>query len=178
MTERKVDKGQGCCQLNFNILPANRPPIIDAGFWVQATASGEICGYDGFGSISISAEGLIPLGVYTVWFATDRGLRPAAPTDAIYTADGYDPNRLVVNGAGILNYYVAPLDFNPLVGIPLPNSKNRAIIQGVVIGYHSNRTTNGTTPGIFNANFFEQLSADARFSRTTDREECDEQAGD
>ncbi|WP_371375839.1 hypothetical protein [Sporomusa aerivorans] len=171
MDYRGIDKSQGCCQLRFNILPANRPPAIDAGFWVQATASGEICGYDNCGSISISAEGLLHLGVYTVWFSTDRGLRPAAPTDAVYTADGYDPNRLVVNVEGILNYYIAPLDFNPLVGIPLPNSKNKAIIQGVVIGYHSNRTTNGTVPGTFNVNFFEQLTADARFFKRTQEEQ-------
>lgn len=170
MTDRRVDKCQGCCQLDFTILPANRPPAIDAGFWVQATASGEVCGYDGGGSISISAEGLIPLGVYTVWFATDRGLRPAAPTDAVYTADGYDPNRLVVNSDGVLNYYIAPLDFNPFSGIPLPNSKSRAIIQGVVIGFHSNRTTNGIVPGEFNVNFFEQLSAEICFTRKLEGE--------
>lgn len=170
MIDRKIDK-QGCCRLRFTILPANRPPAIDAGFWVQATASGEVCGYDECGSISISAEGLIPLGVYTVWFTTDRGLRPAAPTDAVYTSDGYDPNRLVVNSDGILNYYVAPLNFNPLLGIPLPNSKSRAVILGVVIGYHSNRLTNGTVPGDFNVNFFEQLTAEIRVSRSSGESE-------
>lgn len=164
MTDRKSEKC-GCCQLNFTILPANRPPAVDAGFWVQATASGELCGFDDSGSISISAEGLIPLGVYTAWFVTDRGLRPAAPTDAVYTADGYDPNRLVVNSDGILNYYVAPLDFNPFRGIPTPGGKTTAIIQGVVIGFHSNRTTNGTVPGQFNVNFWEQLLANVRFNR-------------
>ena len=163
MTDRKTDKLQGCCQLNFNILPANKPAAVDAGFWVQATASGEICGYDCGGSISISAEGLIPLGVYTVWFETDRGLRPAAPTDAVFTADGFDPNRLVVNSDGILNYYVAPLNFNPFKGIPVQGSKSTAIIYGVVIGFNSYRTTNGTVPGEFNVNFFEQLRADVNF---------------
>lgn len=174
MIDKKVDKSQGCCQLKFTILPANRPPAIDAGFWVQATASGEVCGYNNCGNISISAEGLIPLGVYTAWFVTDRGLRPAAPTDAVYTADGYDPNRLVVNSDGILNFYIAPLDFNPFRGIPLPNSKNMAIIQGVVIGFHSNRMTNGTIPGVFNVNFFEQLSAEMRFARSLKGEDSNE----
>ncbi|SMC91069.1 hypothetical protein [Sporomusa malonica] len=169
--DRKVDKCQGCCQLEFDILPANRPPVIDAGFWVQATATGEVCGYDGGGSISISAEGLIPQGVYTVWFATDRGLRPAAPTDAIYTADGLDPNRLVVNSDGVLNYYIAPLDFNPFRGIPLSNGKTAAIVQGVIIGFHGNRMTNGTVPGVFNVNFFEQLTAEMCFSRNIEDED-------
>ncbi|HML35573.1 MULTISPECIES: hypothetical protein [Sporomusa] len=167
MDSRKADKCHGCCPLDFVIMPINRPPDIDAGFWVQATANGEVCGYDGCGTISISAEGLIPLGVYTVWFATDRGLRPAAPTDAVYTADGFDPNRLVVNDNGILNYYVAPLDFNPFRGIPIPRTKTMAIIQGVIIGFHSNRRTNGTAPGEFNVNFFEQLSAELCLSRIT-----------
>lgn len=166
MDGRKADNCQGCCQLEFDVLAANKPPAIDAGFWVQATASGEVCGYDnGTGSISLSAEGLIPQGVYTAWFLTDRGLKPAAPTDAIYTADGSDPNRLVVNSSGVLNYYIAPLDFNPLRGIPLPGSKVRAAVQGVVIGFHSNRTTNGIIPGDFNVNFFEQLTAEICFSR-------------
>ncbi|MCX7780314.1 MAG: hypothetical protein N2491_05245 [Negativicutes bacterium] len=151
--------GQGCCDLEFAVIPQNRPPTIDAGYWIQASAIGEVCGYDHSGSISISAEGLVPLGVYTVWFATDRGLRPAAPLDAVYTADGFDPNRLVVNSDGILNYYIAPLDFNPFKGIPLPGGA-RAIIQRVVIGFHGNRTTNGTVPGEYNVTFFEQLSAD------------------
>lgn len=149
----------GCCELVFRVLPQSRPPAIDAGFWIQATASGEVCGYDNSGTISISAEGLVPLGVYTAWFATDRGLRPAAPLDAVYTADGYDPNRLVVNSDGVLNYYVAPLDFNPFKGIPLQNG-GRAIVQGVIIGLNSNRLTNGRVPGEFNVNFWEQLSAD------------------
>jgi hypothetical protein len=150
---------QGCCELEFAVIPQNRPPTVDAGFWIQARAEGEVCGCDGTGSISISAEGLLPQGVYTVWFTTDRGLRPAAPIDADYTADGFDPNRLVVNSNGILNYYIAPLDFNPLKGIPLPGG-SRAIIQGVIIGYHLNRITNGMVPGDFNVNFFEQLNAE------------------
>lgn len=163
---RKADNCAGCCQLEFDIVAANKPPTIDGGYWVQATATGEVCGYDNnTGSISISAEKLIPQGVYTVWFVTDRGLRPAAPTDAIYTADGLDPNRLMVNSAGVLNYYIAPLDFNPLRGIPLTGSKVRAAIQGVIIGFHSNRITNGTVPGDFNVNFFEQLNAEICFSR-------------
>jgi hypothetical protein len=167
VNDKRADNCQGCCQLDFTVLAANKPPAIDAGFWVQATASGEICGYDnGTGSISLSAEGLVPKGIYTAWFITDRGLRPAAPTDAVFTADGSDPNLLVVNSSGVLNYYIAPLNFNPLRGIPLPGSKVRAAIQGVIIGFHSNRTTNGTIPGDFNVNFFEQLTADICFSRT------------
>lgn len=167
-TDMKPKSGtsSGCCELVFRVLPQNRPPAIDAGFWIQATASGEVCGCDDSGTISISAEGLIPLGVYTVWFITDRGLRPAAPMDAVYTADGYDPNRLVVNGDGILNYYVAPLDFNPFRGIPLPNG-GRAIVQGVLIGFNSNRTTNGRVPGEFNVNFWEQLTAEVGYREDT-----------
>lgn len=166
MDNRKAENSQSCCQLKFDILAANRPPMIDAGFWVQATASGEVCGYDNCnGSISLSAEGLIPQGIYTAWFLTDRGLKPAAPTDAIYTADGLDPNRLVVNSDGVLNYYIAPLDFNPFRGIPVTGSNRKAIIQGVVIGFHSNRMTNGMIPGNFNVNFFEQLTAELCLSR-------------
>ena len=164
MSDRKLKNcaspsTHGCCVLEFDVIAQNRPPVIDAGYWIQATAAGEVCGYDNTGSISVSAEGLVPQGVYTIWFATDRGLRPAAPLDADYTADGLDPNRLVVNSNGILNYYSAPLDYNPLRGIPLTGG-GRAIVQGVVIGFHSNRITNGIVPGVFNVNFFEQLTAE------------------
>lgn len=158
----KYNTQSGCCELVFRVLPQSRPPAIDAGFWIQAVASGEICGCDDTGTISVAAEGLVPLGVYTIWFVTDRGLRPAAPTDAVYIGDGFDPNRLVVNADGILNYYVAPLDFNPLRGIPI-NANTRAIIQGVVIGFHSNRITNGRVPGEFDVNFWEQLTADITY---------------
>lgn len=159
MEGRKKHKDDlcGCCRLVFVPIPANRPPAIDASFWVQAVARGEVCGEGNEGHIEISAQGLIPLGVYTAWFITDRGVFPAAPLDAVYTADGFDPNRLVVNGDGILNYYIAPLDYNPFRGIPVPGGV--AIVQSVVITFHSNRTTNGLSPGISNVNAFDQLTA-------------------
>ncbi len=63
---------------------------------------------------------------------------------------------------------------NLLRGIRLPNSKNMAIIQGVVIGFHGNRMTNGTVPGEFNVTFFEQLSAEICFARSLKGEDSDE----
>lgn len=147
----------GCCRLVFTPIPANRPPAIDSAFWVGATATGEVCGEGNEGHIEISAQGLIPLGVYTAWFITDRGPLPAAPLDANYTSDGFDPNRLVVNSNGILNYYIAPFDFNPFRGISIPGGI--ATVQAVAITFHSNRTTNGLSPGTLNVNAFDQLIA-------------------
>lgn len=147
----------GCCILNFEVIPANRFPMISVPFWAQATAEGEICGQGNEGHIQISARGLVIFGVYTVFFATDRGFFPAGPRVADYTGDGFDPNRLVVNGNGILSYYVAPLDFNPFKGIPTPTGLAR--ITGVTINYHPNGSTNGLIPGVPNVDVFDQLVA-------------------
>ena len=147
----------GCCVLNFEVMPANRPAMISVPFWAQATAEGEICGQGSEGHVQVAAQGLIPFGVYTLFFATDRGAWPAGPLGASYTGDGFDPNKLVVNGEGIVSYYVAPLDFNPLRGIPTPNGVAKII--GVTINYHPNGSTNGMSPGIANVDVFNQLIA-------------------
>jgi hypothetical protein len=153
--DRKHACYNGCSRLNFSVVSANRPPVIDADYWAQAAAVGEVCGQKNSGHIEVSARGLVPLGVYTLFFATDRGPFPAAPIDADYTADGFDPNRLIVNGNGVLNYYIAPLNFNPFKGIPV--NGGIACIQGVSINFHGNRTTNGLSPGDPNVTVFTQL---------------------
>ena len=51
----------GCCSLNFEVMPANRPSMIAAPFWAQATAEGEVCGQGNEGHIQISARGLVIL---------------------------------------------------------------------------------------------------------------------
>ncbi len=155
--ENKKNDLCGCYCLKFSTAPANRPPAIDANFWAQATATGEVCGEGCEGYIEVSAKGLIPLGVYTLWFMTDKGPFPAAPLNANYGSDGYDPNRLVVNSNGVLNYYVAPLDYNPFKGIPILGGC--AKVQGVSIAFNSDRTTHGLSPGTPNVTFFEQLIA-------------------
>ncbi|MDU2064329.1 MAG: hypothetical protein E6713_05740 [Sporomusaceae bacterium] len=147
----------GCCQLSFAVVVANKPATVAANFWSQATATGEICGEKQYGHIEITANGLLPLGVYTVFFITDRGYYPAAPLDAVYTSDGFDPNRLVVNSNGIVNYYIAQFNYNPFRGIPTASGLAR--IQGVAINYHLDRTTYGMSPGTANVNVFDQLVA-------------------
>ena len=146
---------EGCCILRFVPVPANRPPLIEQTGWVQATASGEVCGEGNAGHIEITAKGLVPLGVYTLWLLTDRGPLPAAPVGAVYTSDGADPNRLTVNSQGILNYYIAPLDFNPFKGIPM--AVGIAMIQGVAITLMAERTTYGLSPGTLGVTTFDQL---------------------
>lgn len=166
MSERKIDKTDerlncnGCCDLNFTTVVTNFPPAIAITFWAQATATGELCGHGCHGSIAVSATGLIPSGIYTLWFLTDKGPIPAAPTDADFTNGGCncDPNRVVVNSAGILNYYIAPLNFNPFKCITL-TSGGTAKIQNIAIAYHSNGLTNGTSPGTLNTDVFYQLIA-------------------
>ncbi|VBB05407.1 Hypothetical protein LUCI_0616 [Lucifera butyrica] len=147
----------GCCRLRFSVVPANRPAFVDPAFWAQARAKGEVCGDGDTGYIEISAEGLVPLGVYTVFFLTDQGPYPAAPTGVYYTGDGGDPNRLTVNGAGAVSYYVAPLNYNPFHGISLLSGLH--VIQGVIINFHSDRLSHGLSPGVDNVNVFGQLVA-------------------
>ncbi len=162
--DRKSKYCDGCCDLIFETLSANRPPAIALSFWLQATATGEICGRGNEGHIQIAAQGLIPLGVYTLFFVTDRGVWPAAPLGVVYTSDGFDPNRLIVNSNGTLSYYVAPLDYNPLRGIPTPSGL--AKITSVIISFHSNRLTNGISLGQPNLNVFTQLTAPMCSTRT------------
>lgn len=147
----------GCCQLKFSVVVANRPSALTVNYWTQATAVGEICGEKQYGHIEISAQGLVSLGVYTVFFITDRGYFPAAPLNADYTSDGFDPNRLVVNSNGTLNYYIAQFNYNPFRGIP--TTGGIAQIQAVAINFHSDRTTYGLSPGTVNVNVFDQLVA-------------------
>ncbi len=155
--DRKSKVNDCCCDLIFETMPANRPSAIALAFWIQPTATGEICGKGNVGHIELTAQGLIPLGVYTAFFLTDRGVWPAAPLGVVYTSDGFDPNRLIVNSNGTLNYYVAPLDYNPFRGIPTPTGL--AKITGVIISLHSNRLTNGISLGQPNINVFTQLTA-------------------
>ena len=167
MSDRKMDDQtdirlnyNGCSDLKFTTVLINKPAMITTDFWMQATATGELCGHGNCGSIAVSASGLIPAGIYTLWFLTDKGPYPAAPTDADFS-DGScncDPNRLLVNSAGILNYYIAPLNFNPFKGIPLETG-GVAKIQNVAIAYHSDRVTHGSSPGTLDENVFYQLIA-------------------
>ncbi|MDF2633950.1 MAG: hypothetical protein K0R78_824 [Pelosinus sp.] len=162
--DRKSKAADCCCDLIFESMPGNRPSWIALASWLQATATGEICGRGNEGHIEVSAQGLVPLGVYTLFFVTDRGVWPAAPLGVVYTSDGFDPNRLIVNSDGILNYYVAPLDYNPLRGIPTPSGL--AKITGVIISMHTNRLTNGISLGQPNVNVFTQLTAPMCSTRT------------
>jgi len=147
----------GCCDLDFDVMPANRPAMISVPFWAQATAEGELCGQCDEGHIQISAKGLVTCGPYTVFFVTDKGDFPAGPRSADYTGSGFHPNTLIVNGEGVVSYYVAPLDFNPFKGIPTPTGCAKII--GVSINYHLNGVTNGMTPGLDNVDVFDQLYA-------------------
>lgn len=153
----------GCCCLEFDVMPANRPAMIAVPFWAKATAEGELCGQGCEGHIQISAKGLVTCGPYTVFFVTDKGPFPAGPRAADYTGGGADPNTLVVNGEGVVSYYVAPLDFNPFKGIPTP--AGLAKILGVSINYHLNGMTNGEAPGNENVDVFDQLYAPMCYPR-------------
>ena len=153
----------GCCCLKFDVVPANRLAMIAVPFWAQATAEGELCGQGCEGHIQLSAKGLVTCGAYSAFFMTDKGPIPAGPTVASYAGGGYDPNMLVVNGAGVLSYYVAPLDFNPFKGIP--TATGLAKITGVCIYYHLNGMINGEMPGTDNVDVFEHLFAPMCYPR-------------
>ena len=153
----------GCCCLKFDVMAANRPAMIAMPFWAQATAEGELCGDGNCGHIQLSAKGLVTCGPYTVFFVTDKGTFPAGPRAADYTGMGYHPNMLVVNGEGLVSYYIAPLDFNPFKGIPTPTGLAKII--GVSINYHINGMTNGMTPGDDNVDVFDHLFAPMCYPR-------------
>ena len=164
--ERKKHCLDGCSRLKFTVIPANRPQVYDANYWAQAAAVGEVCGEGNCGHIKVSAQYLIPLGVYTLWLLTERGYYPAAPIGAVYTSDGSEPNRLVVNSKGILNYYLAHLDYNPFKGVPLPGGI--ASIQSIAITINVDQTTCGTSSGALGVDSFDQLTAQLCLPRFAD----------
>ena len=65
-------------------------------------------------------------------------------------------NRLIVNGNGNLNYYIAPLDFNPFKGMPTP--RGLAKIQKVILAFHTDGTTHGRSPGTPKVEFDQLIS--------------------
>ncbi|MHB8171762.1 MAG: hypothetical protein ACYDG6_09485 [Thermincolia bacterium] len=122
------------------------PEFISSAYWNSASGQAILCSWqNGQGELVVTATNLVPQGVYTAWFITDRGAMPAAPLRAEYTADGYDPNRLVVNMNGTLNYYIAHLDYDPFKGIPYDGGVAR--INSVVLAYHPDGQTHGRRVG-------------------------------
>jgi len=122
------------------------PEAISSAYWNSASGRAILCSWqNGQGEIAVTAENLVPQGVYTAWFITDRGPYPAAPQGAEFTADGWDPNRLVVNKDGTLNYYIAHLDYDPFKGIPHEGGVAR--ITAIVLAYHPDGQTHGRRLG-------------------------------
>jgi hypothetical protein len=145
---------QYCKNITFSVIPEQKPSHIDANYWAKAKGTAILCGYpNNTGKLVITAQNLIPLGVYTAWFITDQGAYPSSPTNVEYTADGFDPNRLIVNSKGQLPYYIAHLNYNPFIGIP-----NNAFgpVRSIVIAWHPDNLTHGLKPGPHNSH----LSAD------------------
>lgn len=134
-------------KLNSITQPKNGIPFfVDKEYWASAKGAAVLCGYDNKrGELVITAYNLMPLGLYTAWFITESGSYPAAPKNVTFTEDGFDPNRLIVNSKGQLQYYIAHLDFNPFDGFPT-NSKTSKI-TGIVLALHLDNRTNGIKPG-------------------------------
>lgn len=134
--------------LNFVVRPEHgeRPFFVDPAYWASAKGMAVLCGYEnGTGELVITANNLVPLGVYTAWFVTDGGPYPAVPKNSTFTGDGFDPNRLIVNSRGQLQYYITHLNYNPFVGIPANGRILR--INSIVIALHTDNTTHGLRPG-------------------------------
>lgn len=134
------------CKKVFLDEHGEKPDFVNADYWSSATGIATLCGYHPYcGEVVIIAQNLIPLGVYTAWFVTEEGAYPAAPKNVTYTEDSFDPNRLIVNSLGQLQYYIAHLDYNPLLGYPVDNSL--VPIQKVVLALHTDGRTWGIKPG-------------------------------
>jgi hypothetical protein len=136
-----------CRNIVLNIAEqAEKPFYVDAAYWYSARGTAILCGYNNnTGQLVITAKNLVPLGVYTAWFITDHGPYPSAPKNSTFTEDGFDPNRLIVNSKGQLQYYVAHLDYNPFIGIPSDNKVHR--IKSIILALHPDNTTHGLKPG-------------------------------
>ncbi|MCF6095202.1 hypothetical protein L1765_14660 [Microaerobacter geothermalis] len=122
------------------------PGYVKESYWRSAKGTAILCRYsDRHGEIIIEANNLLPLGVYTAWFVTDTGPYPAASRGATYTSDGFDPNRVIVNKNGQLQYYIAHLNFDPFKGVPIDSTVHK--IKSIVLAFHTDGTTHGTIPG-------------------------------
>lgn len=125
---------------------ALKPYFVDAANWWKARGEAFLCRWPGdSGEIMVTASGLLPQGVYTVWFNTTGGFHPAAPTTVEWSADGNDPNRAIVNRNGILNYYIAHLNYDPLMGYPA--GPDRHFVTQIILVYHPDGTTHGMELG-------------------------------
>jgi hypothetical protein len=136
---------QLCKNISLRVIPEQKPSHIDMNYWSSAKGEAVLCGYpNNTGEVIITAQNLIPFGVYTAWFVTDQGSFPSAPKNITFTEDGFDPNRLIVNSKGLLPYYVAHFDYNPFIGIPLNGLHP---VKKVVLDWHPDHLTHGVTPG-------------------------------
>lgn len=134
--------------LNFVEDPVHgeRPFHVNPAYWSSAKGKAILCGYkDNKGELVITAINLVPLGIYTAWFITDQGPYPAAPKNVTFSEDGFDPNRLIVNSKGQLQYYITHLNYNPFEGIPVGNRFLK--IRSIVLALHTDNTTHGLEPG-------------------------------
>ncbi|WP_408008375.1 hypothetical protein ACJROX_27580 [Pseudalkalibacillus sp. A8] len=137
---------QFCKNITLNVLPEEKPNYISTEYWSASKGMGVLCGYpNNTGTFIVTAQNLVPSGVYTAWFVTDNGAYPSAPKNVIFTEDGYDPNRLIVNSKGQLQYYIAQLDYNPFEGIPTNDGKMP--VRKIVLAFHQDNTTHGLKPG-------------------------------
>lgn len=125
---------------------SRRPSFVDQGYWFSAGGEAYLCRWpNDRGEIIVTAKRLIPQGVYTVWFNTVGGVHPAAPTNIEWPADGFDPNRAIVDKNGNLYYYIAHLNYDPFTGYPA-GTERHAVTQ-VILAYHTDGTTHGQQVG-------------------------------
>jgi hypothetical protein len=135
-----------CKTINLNVLLEERPTYIAEEYWAESKGVAILCGYpNDTGELILRAYHLVPSGVYTSWFVTDNRAYPSAPKNVTFTEDGYDPNRLIVNSKGQLQYYIAHLDYDPLTGIP--TDEGMLPIRKIVLALHPDNTTHGLQPG-------------------------------
>jgi len=88
------------------------PAFADRNYWAKATGLASLVGMSGdCGELAVNATGLIPAGLYTVWFATNKGPLPGGPLGIQYPGRGRDPNVAVVDHYGDeLEVFKAPQD--------------------------------------------------------------------
>jgi hypothetical protein len=145
-----------CKNITLSVVPEEKPFHIDVNYWSSGKGLAVLCGYmNNTGEVVISAENLIPLGVYTAWFITDKGPYPLSPINVTFTEDGFDPNRLIVNSKGQLPYYIAHLDYNPFNGIQTNNGV--VSIRKIVLAWHPDNLTHGLKPGPHNSHLSGEL---------------------
>jgi hypothetical protein len=124
---------------------------VTLGEWLAATGTGSYQCIDGQGEIALEFSGLVPNGVYTLWyvFSPNPPATPFMSLDLPLGARDGSQSLISVNSDGTASYKAAVTPCLQMSGIQAATL--------VALAYHSDGKTYGSFPGDFGLNSHIQL---------------------